>query len=50
MAKPKRTNRRTGSSGKEADDVASTPANLSSDDDPTGNPSGNEEREGTLLV
>ena len=50
MAKPKRTNRRTGSSRKEADDVASTPANLSGDDDPAGNPSGNEEREGTLLV
>ena len=50
MAKPKRTNRTTGSSRKEADDVASTPANPSGDDDPAGNPSGIEEREGTLLV
>ena len=48
--KPKRTNRRRCSSGKEADDVASTPANLSGDDDPPGNSSGNEEREGKLLM
>ena len=50
MAKPKRTNRTTGPSGKEVDNVASTPANLSGDDDPAGNPSGNEEKQGTLLV
>ena len=48
--KPKRTNRRRCSSAKEADDVASTGANLSGDDDPPANSSGNEEREGKLLM
>ena len=48
--KPERTNRTRRSSAKEADDVASTGANLSGDDDPPANSSGNEEREGKLLI
>ena len=48
--KPKRRNRTARSSAEEADDVASTAANLCVDDDRPANPSGNEEREGILLV